>query len=101
MTPLPIEDLAKLAMAMAALVIVIVQMGKACGLTGSRRQAAFAIVAGQVLALAHWVVAWQHGAAMFYYAVLVGTIATALAMGLWESALKRALGKPPETPPTQ
>lgn len=94
MVSLPIEELGKLALAMAALVIVIVQMAKAIGLTGSRRQAACAVLVGQVLALAHWAVAWKHSAEMLYYAALVGIVATAMAMGFWQSALKRALGEP-------
>lgn len=97
---IPLDQLGVSALLLAPIIIAVVQMAKAVGLRGRRRQATFAVLAGQVLALGHWAVAWRHDANTCYYAVLVGIIASAAAMGLWAAALKGPLGKPPTDGPT-
>jgi len=93
MVLLPLDELVKAAVLLSPLVIVIIEMAKAMGMTGSRRKALAAVVAGQALAWAHWAVAWQQTPTTGYSAFLCGLVASAIAMGLWAAALKRGLGK--------
>jgi len=90
---LPLDELVKAAVLLSPLVIVLVEMAKAAGLHGSRRKAWAAILAGQALAWTHWAVAWQQTPETGYSAFLVGVVASAIAMGLWQAALKHGLGK--------
>jgi len=89
MVLLPLDELVKAAVLLSPLVIVLVEMAKAAGLTGSRRKAWAAIMAGQALTWAHWAVAWQQTPATGYSAFLCGLVASAIAMGLWARALKQ------------
>jgi len=93
MTLIPLIQIGEAAAPLALLVIVLVEMAKAMGLSGKRRKAMAAVVAGQALAWAHWAVAWQHAPTTGYDTFLCGLVASAMAMGLWQAALKHGLGK--------
>lgn len=93
MTLIPLIEIGEAAVLLSPLVIALVEMAKAVGLSGKRRKALAAVVAGQALAWAHWAVAWPHAPTTAYQAFLVGVVASAIGMGLWQVALKRGLGK--------
>ena len=90
---LPLDELVKAALLLSPLIVVLVEMAKAAGLTGSRRKALAAILLGQALAWAHWAVAWPHTPTTAFHAFLVALVASAIGMGLWAAALKRGLDK--------
>ncbi|MBU0777932.1 hypothetical protein KKF82_06720 [Patescibacteria group bacterium] len=103
MITIPLQDIAAAGALLSPFVIVGVQMAKSLGVESSRLKALAAIVLGQVLALAHWAVAWEVVPATLFDAVLVGVTASAIAMGLWTAALKQGVegaGGAPHGPTT-
>lgn len=102
MPTIPIDQMTVPALAIGVFVFVLMEMAKLAGLSGSRTKSLAALVVGQLLALAHWYVAWPRDLPSLFYAVLVGVAATAMAMGIWQGAFKRVMEQrqPPPEPPT-
>lgn len=87
MVLIPLQDIGAAAALLAPFVVAGVQMLKAVGLGGSRLKSLAAVLLGQV-SLVHWYVAWDKTPESLFLAVLVGVVASAIAMGLWAKALK-------------
>ena len=85
---IPLADIGVAAALVMPFVVVVVEMVKAIGVKGKRTQAFTALLSGQAIALGHWWVAWKQTPESLFLAVLVGVAASAMAMKLWDKALK-------------
>ena len=98
---LPLVEIAAAAVPVAIFVSCYVQVAKVVGLRSRAGRAAVAIVLGQAISDGYWAAAGIRVPTAAFYAVLVGLAATAIAMGLWEAALKRSMESvnSPDKPP--